>query len=365
MQAATNNRLPLIDALKACACVLIVWHHLAFYGPMSDVARPLAPDLIDWLAQNARIAVQVFLVIGGFLTARSLAPAGTAHFDSPLAHIFKRYGRLVMPYLVALALSLVVAKLVRPLLPGDVVPDAPREWQVVTNTLLLQDLLGEPALSAGVWYVAIDFQLFAATVLLLVAARRVPLPGTLRPVNMALVLVLCGAALSLLFFNRQPDWDYTGAYFFGAYALGMMAWWGANSTRPGYWMAGMALLGGTALALDFRIRIAVALMAALMLLWSQAGRGMRWALPGFVHSLGRISYSVFLLHFPIMLCVGAVVYHLWPTDPVANALGMVMTFVLSLAAGALLYRGVEARAVTLPRLGALLAAVLLIGALLP
>ena len=365
MQAAANNRLPLIDTLKASACVLIVWHHLAFYGPMSEVARPLAPWLIDWLAQNARIAVQLFLVISGFLTARSLAPAGTAHFDSPLAHIFKRYGRLVMPYLVALALTLVVAKLVRPLLPGDVVPGAPQEWQVVTNTLLLQDLLGQPALSAGVWYVAIDFQLFAAAVLLLVAARRLPLPGSLQPSHMALVLVLCGAALSLLFFNREPSWDYTGLYFFGAYGLGMLAWWGSRSARPWHWMAGMALLGGAALVLDFRIRIVVALMAALLLLWSQSGSGARWTPPAFVHSLGRISYSVFLLHFPIMLGVGAAVHHVWPTDPVANALGMLLAFVLSLLAGTLLYRSVEARAVTLPRLAGLLALVLLIGLLLP
>ncbi|HSV53424.1 MAG TPA: acyltransferase, partial [Burkholderiaceae bacterium] len=57
-----TQRLPLIDALKAVACVMIVWHHLAFYGPMSDIAQPLAPRLISWLYDYGRMAVQVFLV---------------------------------------------------------------------------------------------------------------------------------------------------------------------------------------------------------------------------------------------------------------------------------------------------------------
>ena len=53
------SRAPLIDTLKGLACIAIVWHHLAFYGPMSDVALPLAPNLIAWLYDHARLAVQV------------------------------------------------------------------------------------------------------------------------------------------------------------------------------------------------------------------------------------------------------------------------------------------------------------------
>ena len=68
------SRLALIDALKAVASQFIVLHHLAFYGPMSDFTHQLWPGLITWLSQDARMAVQVFLVISGFLSARALAP---------------------------------------------------------------------------------------------------------------------------------------------------------------------------------------------------------------------------------------------------------------------------------------------------
>ena len=46
-----------INGLKAGAAQLIVLHHLAFYGPMSDYVQPLWPELLDWLGGSARIAV--------------------------------------------------------------------------------------------------------------------------------------------------------------------------------------------------------------------------------------------------------------------------------------------------------------------
>ncbi|MCZ2495600.1 acyltransferase family protein [Xylophilus sp. Kf1] len=361
------SRLPLIDSLKGLACCLIVWHHLAFYGPMSEVARPLAPWLIDALADHARMAVQLFLVIGGFLNARSLAPRGMSAIDAPWSRIGRRYLRLATPYVVALITGLIAAVLARPWLPGPLVPQAPNESQLLAHGLLLQDLVGSEALSAGVWYVAIDFQLFAATVLLLFVAQR----WTRRPALTAFCLVLGIAGGSLLWFNRQPGLDPTALYFFGAYGLGILACWGATSRRPLHWMAGIALLGGVALAIDFRARIAVALVAALLLLWTQArhavGDAQAWRPPlpvVLLGGVGRISYSVFLIHFPVLLCVGALVHHRWPTAPVANALGMVAVFGLALAAGLLLHRTVESRATGPGRLLIAMVSILCLGAVL-
>ena len=69
----SSNRMPLIDALKAIASQLIVLHHLAAYGPLTEAVQQVAQKPIDWLYDYARIAVQVFLVIGGFLAARGFS----------------------------------------------------------------------------------------------------------------------------------------------------------------------------------------------------------------------------------------------------------------------------------------------------
>ncbi|OYY96726.1 MAG: hypothetical protein B7Y42_08800 [Polaromonas sp. 28-63-22] len=167
-----DRRLPGIDTLKGLACLLIVWHHLAFYGPMSDVVHRHAPWLTSWLYDYGRMAVQVFLVVGGFLAAASLAPLGVARFSQPGRLIVQRYRRLLPPYLVAIAMSVLVAAWVRPWFDHASVPAAPTLLQAAAHALLLQDLFGYESLSAGVWYVAIDLQLFALAVLVLTGAQR-------------------------------------------------------------------------------------------------------------------------------------------------------------------------------------------------
>ncbi|MEP6589001.1 MAG: acyltransferase family protein [Polaromonas sp.] len=271
-------RQPGIDVLKGLACVVIIWHHLAFYGLMSDVVYPCVPALTDWLYHYGRMAVQVFLVVGGFLAASSLAPHGVAAFGSPVRLILRRYQRLVFPYAVALLASVLVAALVRPWFDHPSVSAEPTLWQFLVHVLLLQDVLDKEALSAGVWYVAIDSQLFAMSVLIFSLARRLkgPFPGRSAwpaAVGMAGVVLLAG--LSLFVFNLEEDLDMTGLYFFGAYALGILACWISRAARQGPWLLGLAVLGVLALLLDFREQLLVALVVAFGLIW--LGRGFRVA----------------------------------------------------------------------------------------
>ena len=339
------SRSPWIDAFKGLACAAIVWHHLVFYGPMSDVAQPLAPALIGWWYDYGRMAVQVFLVLGGYLAAASLAPQGRARFDSASEQIMRRFVRLVLPYAVALLLAVVVAALVRPWLDHASVPEDPSLAQLLANALLLQDIVGEEALSAGVWYVAIDFQLFALVTLLFAAVRALPglLPG--RAAVLAQGLVGLGTAASLWVFNRHPELDMWAVYFLGAYGLGMLAFWAVQAPRALPWLLAMAALGALALVQDFRWRIAVAWGMAFVLVWAlrvwrRPAPLCAWGL-GPWQRLGQMSYSVFLVHFPVCLLVNALVSQWWPASPILNALGMLAAFALSLLAGRVLYQRVE------------------------
>lgn len=342
LMSLPTPRNPWIDACKGLACAAIVAHHLAFYGPMSDIAQPLAPHLMEWLYDYGRMAVQIFLVLGGYLAAASLAPQGLARFDSASQQITRRFVRLVLPYAVALLLAVLAAAAVRPWMEHDSVPDAPSLAQLMANALMLQDILGEDALSAGVWYVAIDFQLFALTTLLLAAVRTVKWLSPRQSAVAAQALVLAGTAASLWFFNRQPELDMWALYFWGSYGLGMLAYWAVRSARPGPWVLALVLLGAGALVLDFRPRIALAWLLALALVWllrRPAPHGGSAIQP--LQRLGEMSYSVFLVHFPVCLLANALFSAAWPDAPWMNALGMLVALVLSLAAGRLLYQHVE------------------------
>lgn len=364
--------MPLLDAAKGIACAVIVGHHLSRYGPMPAGAYTLAPDFFGWLADDGRLAVQVFLVIAGFLAAASLAPDGLLRVDRPIARILQRYGRLVMPYLAALTVCVLVAALVRPWLDEDVVPASPSIGQLFAHGLLLQDLLGYESLSTGVWYVAIDFQLFALALMLvgLPAMLSSPAPGVVHPSSrwMPVLLVLGLAVASLVLFNRNSNLDDTALYFFGAYGLGMLVFWIGRATRTGTWQGAVALLvlvGAGALAIEWRSRIATALVTALLIALAQHWHWLspaKWPMAAVpLQRLGRMSYSLFLIHFPVLLAMNALVANLAPHGPWLDLLGMAVTFGLSIAAAALLYRWVEARPASWRGVFALFAALLVSG----
>jgi peptidoglycan/LPS O-acetylase OafA/YrhL len=330
------SRMALIDALKGLASQLIVLHHLAFYGPMSDVASGLAPDLISWLYDYGRMAVQVFLVMAGFLAARGLAPDGVLRAGDPWALISRRYLSLVLPLAAALAFAVLGAVVARALITHDSIPAAPELAQVVAHLLLLHNILDADALSAGVWYVAIDFQLFVLLIAVLALARRIPFRGA------GVLLVGALGAISLLWFNRDASFDVWGIYFFGAYALGVFAYWASQRPHAVLWLGGLFALGVCALSLDYRPRIAVALTTALILALANRGTAMGWPASRSLAWLGQISYSVFLIHFPVCLVVNAVVHTLAPESQVINLLGMLAAWSASLLAGMYFYRHVEA-----------------------
>ena len=336
-------KLPVVDALKAVACVLIVLHHLAFYGPMSDVAKPLLPDLIQFLDEHARMAVQVFLVVSGFLFAGKFGPG--AGVPAPLTLLAQRYTRLVVPYSAALLLAIACSAVAGVWMDHRSISAAPDLGQLLAHVLLLHDLLDQEALSAGVWYVAIDFQLFALAVLLMWLSARVPAGRT----RQALAPLLIGATtvLSLFAFNRDAWWDETALYFFGSFGLGILSCWAARRPRAGLWLAALTALAVAALAVDFRPRIAVA-TGVMLFLGLAARHGFLHTLPvpAAVSRLARISYSVFLVHFPLCLLVNATVTAFFPANPVINIIGMLAALGLSIAGGALFYRRVESHPFT-------------------
>lgn len=335
--------MPLIDAIKAVACLSIVLHHLAFYGPMSEIAHPLMPRVLDALVHYGRMAVMAFFVVSGFLAARAFAPAGISRVEQPLAAIGQRYLRLAVPFMAALVLAMACSALARIWMPHDSIPGSPSAPQLAAHALLSNGLLRQESLSAGVWYVGIDFQLFSVMALVLWLSRRAsrnrPAWGWLG------AAAIGGLTLASLFvFNRNAYWDETALYFFAYYGLGCCAYWLTGRRWGGLWLLAVAAVVAVALAADFRPRIVVAAIVMLLLgIARQVGWLETVAVPGFLSRLARISYSVFLVHFPLCLLVSAVLFRFYPEQAMANAFGMGLAVLVSIAGGAAFHGMVERR----------------------
>ena len=53
----------MIDAIKAVGCLLIVLHHMAFYGPMSDVVAKAWPTVL-WALFRVSVETPGIFVMG-------------------------------------------------------------------------------------------------------------------------------------------------------------------------------------------------------------------------------------------------------------------------------------------------------------
>jgi len=338
-------QLGLINLLKAGAAQLIVLHHLAFYGPMADAARPLMPSIVDWLDHNGRIAVQAFLVISGFLVAKSLAPSGLPGIGNPLGTIWRRYVKLAPPFIVAMFLAIGASALARTWMVHNSISAPPNMSQLAAHVLLLHGVLGYESLSAGAWYVAIDFQLYALITGLLWLGGRIA--GHRRSAWLMPLLVTLGLSVSLFYFNRDAEFDVWAPYFFGSYALGILAWWASDPRRASGTQLTLLLMMAVptllALALDFRIRIAVAAVVACVLFRFGRTRLSTYAHSGWavVNYLGKISYSIFLVHFPVCLVVNAAFTRFVPDDAYLQGAGVIWAWAASVAAGAAFFHWVE------------------------
>lgn len=324
----------LVDAFKAIASQMIVLHHLSAYGPLAAMVRDLLPNLMEWLFGYGRVAVQIFLVAGGFLAARGLSNNAQALDKSPLLLIWKRYQRLVVPFLVAIAFAIVCSAIADRWMDDEAIPARATVGQWLAHATLLHGLLGSESLSAGVWYVAIDFQLFALLALLLWAGK---LHRFLAP-----LLVVAVTAASLFWFNRDASWDNWAIYFFGSYGMGVAAWWASDMRRPPLWLGLIVAVVVAALVLEFRLRIVVALLSALALGFGRrSGLLERWPDSESIAFLAKISYSLFLVHFPIYLVINAIFTKLAIDSSHAALFGMLLTWSLSVLAATLFHRWVE------------------------
>jgi peptidoglycan/LPS O-acetylase OafA/YrhL len=209
----------LVDFLKVFAALLIILHHLSNYGQIARDAHTVLPGIMAWLFEYGRYAVQIFLVMAGYLAAQSLTRYANVQFSANglLKVILNRYLRLFAPYAAALILTIACAYIARFWVNDEFVGEAETLAQFLSHLFFIQGILGLDSISAGAWYIAIDWQLYSVLAILLISFSR----------YQAVIWVISALAVSsLLFFNRSGLYEAYFIYFIGAYSLGVLAYLG-------------------------------------------------------------------------------------------------------------------------------------------
>lgn len=342
----------LIDLLKVFAAFVIILHHLASYGQIALDARAFLPDIMGWLFEYGRFAVQIFLVMAGYLAAQSLTRFANEKFSSQklLRVIINRYLRLFAPYVAALIFTIFCAWIARHWVNDEFVGEQETLGQFVAHLFFLQGILGLDSISAGAWYVAIDWQLYSVLAILLISFSSY---------QTLIWLLSIVAVSSLLYLNRSALYESYFIYFLGSYTLGMLAYLAKNYTDQKIRVLAKLLIViiGIAIAISslqevWGRNILAWFVALLLLLWGDASyptlrqdgmsakrvflRAIAWASPR--------SYCAFLIHFAFILLANTI-YIAWGLHAHASgsiAIGLMLMVVLcSVVAANYLYSWVE------------------------
>jgi peptidoglycan/LPS O-acetylase OafA/YrhL len=308
-RAPGDGRIAGLDGIRGLAALYVVMHHcwlLSFPGYPNNTG----PAWVGWL-RYGRLAVVVFITLSGFSLA--IAPARNAwHLRGALRFAQRRAWRILPPYWAALAVSMVIARAAAPL--PQVRPPTGRS--VAVYGLLLQDVIVAPAPNGVFWSIAVEAGLYLAFPVLLLIRRRAGAAATLVLVTMPVIVVGVwwpGMASS----NKPTGYTLEMAPLFtmGMVAAGVAA--GGRLRRlPWSWLAALAatpvvlviVLNGTVWTvwhfywIDLAIGPAIAALLAAVATGRPAPLG--WLLATRpVRSLGRCSYSLYLIHLPIVALV--------------------------------------------------------------
>jgi peptidoglycan/LPS O-acetylase OafA/YrhL len=220
----------------------------------------------------------------------------------------------------------------------------PSVAQLLAHVFYLQDILGYQALSAGIWYLAIDFQLFALVLVLTALTRWLARALALRPQAAATLTRATLATLavaSLFWFNRDSGFDRWAIYFFGAYFVGMVLRWALAGLIPSGYLWAYLVLMMAAVAVEWRVRLLVAALTAVIVMFAGNRQILQsWPKSPLIAYLGQTSFSLFLVHFPVCLVVNAW-FSRYELSPGEAWLAMFVAYGASLVFAAAFYRIVE------------------------
>ncbi len=344
-------RFVFVDGLRGLAALGIVMFHIWWYEPEPYPTLGSEPGLIDAVFLKVRGGVQVLLVISGFVIAYTMRKTWVTPREIS-TFIGRRLIRLVPSYWVAIGFVILTDLICRDW--GDLT--SPFEGQlslarISAHLTFLQDVTGHDPLGAGMWTICIEMQFYFVAILGWGLAQQLfprPVASEPRPSMLGLLVVFAPVALISLFHWRSLESTSPWVtHFLWMFFLGMLTWWTLDKTVSWIVSATIVIIAIVELAfnVDWQYENTVALVTALAIFTAGCqDRLYSWLNWPWLQYLGRISYSLYLIHFPVCHLLTAVCWKWFGNSPTpAQAAAILLaSLVASLVAGHVLYRFVEA-----------------------
>jgi peptidoglycan/LPS O-acetylase OafA/YrhL len=348
-------RFMMLDGVRGLAALGVAVYHIWRYEPaattepLTYASNQFVPPFVDWLLLHSWYPMQSLLVLSGFVIAFTMRNTWVTPREV-VSFVVRRFVRLWPPYAVTI---LFVLLLHAASVHWWGVPSPFEEpltvFRVLAHLAFLQDIVGETPLSAAIWTVCVEMQFYVLSIVGWGLAQRLlprPDPQQPRPSGWGVLLVFAPLALASLFvWSWQDRTDAWVIHFMNPLFLGMATWWALDRTILPQAFAAVVAIYAVQLAFQWKVENAQALTAALV--FYVAGRLNHfhdWLTWRWVQYLGRISYSLYLIHYPVSFTLMWLGWRWCENSPTPAQATLILSvgLVASLAAAHLLYEFVEA-----------------------
>jgi len=352
-----GRRLASVDGLRAVAAMWVVLFHIrVFSGAHLTMVRPL-----DFLIRSGSTGVSLFLVLSGFCLYLPFAAGRAARFSAG-RFLIRRARRLLPAYYASLLLALVLNLAGAGRLGFAQLSPQAALGQIVTHLTLTHTLLPSTfyALNGAYWSLGLEWQLYLALPLLIISVRHFGLTRTVLGVSLVNVvyrlalaaaagqhLIPPGTLLSVVLPNQLPGrW---AEFAFGMVAAELYAKGTLDRCIPYLrfaWLplvvAAVATRGDPLSHILFGAVFFLLLVAALGQIRFVSAI-LAW--PPLV-ALGVMSYSVYLVHQPLIQAGAYVLRHWLHLSPLDTFAALLALLPVILGVAWVLFVTVERRTVT-------------------
>ncbi len=277
--AAPRGEVRVVTVLRGLAALAVAVYHLTNMDY-------LAGTRLRWAGSVGWLGVEAFFVISGFVIPFAMAAAGYER-SRFRAFLLRRVVRIDPPYLASLALCMGLAWAAAALHLGNAAPPSYTVGQVLAHLGYLNNFLGYQQINRVFWTLGIEFQYY----ILIGAFHAAVTSGRWR---VTLAVLAAGMLLDRLVQQTSVHPTQVISHWVPLFLMGIsVASWRLG--RLGRRDLALTLAACTAVAaVELSLPIAgVALATALLI----AARPDLTTPP--LAWLGRISYSLYLVHVPI------------------------------------------------------------------
>lgn len=328
------------DALRGLASLWVVLYHLTISATLPTVAAGGAVGLLwNTVFGYGGLGVAVFFVLSGFVIAHSLRRwlDGGVQLGN---YLIRRVIRLSPPYWAAIVFALVIHGLAarvnhEPFAPGGAPLTGPR---VLSHAVYLEGLVGHHYINDVFWTLTLEMQFYLVLGLFLAGVGRFA-PNRPRLFTGSTATL---AALALVGARSGLASHVTFIPLFYSFLLGALVYWvWIGRVHRAVLVANLVALGGL-FAFRTDAFLATSALTGVALLVAAHTRSLgTWLAARPFQFLGRISYSLYLVHVPVLGAVVLAVVKVAGTGPAAVVAASALAMAASIAASAVFWWAVE------------------------